>query len=187
MSGAGKSTALGNSKGCFSLLALASSSIRALILSDSPFSNEKRAGKLIKDAGLKGYTVGGAQVSEKHSGFVVNRGGATAEEVAFLIKQVQKKVMKKFNVMMQPEVRFVGARDSCRKLKTGESGIPCSSGCSAKQSTRLHFNYCILHRNCLEVLTYLDNHSSKTFVRYQQVTSITHNKKRNPRFFWHFI
>ncbi len=76
-----------------------------------------------------------------------------------------------------------GARDSCRKLKTGESGIPCSSGCSAKQSTRLHFNYCILHRNCLEVLTYLDNHSSKTFVRYQQVTSITHNKKRNPRFF----
>ena len=76
-----------------------------------------------------------------------------------------------------------GARDSCRKLKTGESGIPCSSGRSAKQSTRLHFNYCILHRNCLEVLTYLDNHSSKTFVRYQQVTSITHNKKRNPCFF----
>ena len=60
----------------------------------------------------KGYTVGGAQVSEKHSGFVVNRGGATAEEVAFLIKQVQKKVMKQFNVMMQPEVRFVGFADT---------------------------------------------------------------------------
>ena len=67
---------------------------------------------LIQDAGLKGYTVGGAQVSEKHSGFVVNRGGATAEEVAFLIKQVQKKVMKQFNVMMQPEVRFVGFADT---------------------------------------------------------------------------
>lgn len=61
---------------------------------------------------IKGYTVGGAQVSEKHSGFVVNRGGATAEEVAFLIKQVQKKVMKQFNVMMQPEVRFVGFADT---------------------------------------------------------------------------
>ena len=60
----------------------------------------------------KGYTVGGAQVSEKHSGFVVNRGGATAEEVAFLIKQVQKNVMKQFNVMMQPEVRFVGFADT---------------------------------------------------------------------------
>ena len=70
------------------------------------------AGKLIQDAGLKGYTVGGAQVSEKHSGFVVNRGGATAEEVAFLIKQVQKKVMKQFNVMMRPEVRFVGFADT---------------------------------------------------------------------------
>ena len=70
------------------------------------------AGKLIQDAGLKGYTVGGAQVSEKHSGFVINRGGATAEEVVFLIKQVQKKVMKQFNVMMQPEVRFIGFTDT---------------------------------------------------------------------------
>ena len=70
------------------------------------------AGKLIQDAGLKGYTVGGAQVSEKHSGFVINRGGATAEEVAFLIKQVQKKVMEQVNVMMQPEVRFLGFADT---------------------------------------------------------------------------
>lgn len=66
------------------------------------------AGKLIQDAGLKGYTVGGAMVSEKHSGFVINRGGATAEEVRFLITQVQKKVKEKFNVLMEPEVRFVG-------------------------------------------------------------------------------
>lgn len=69
------------------------------------------AGKLIQDAGLKGYTVGGAQVSEKHSGFVINRGGATAEEVAFLIEQVQKKVKAQFGVTMQPEVRFVGFED----------------------------------------------------------------------------
>ena len=47
-------------------------------------------------------------VSEKHSGFVINRGGATAEEVRFLITQVQKKVKEKFNVLMEPEVRFVG-------------------------------------------------------------------------------
>lgn len=66
------------------------------------------AGKLIQDAGLKGYTVGGAMVSEKHSGFVINRGGATAEEVRFLITQVQKKVQEQFGVLMEPEVRFVG-------------------------------------------------------------------------------
>ena len=66
------------------------------------------AGKLIEDAGLKGYTVGGAQVSEKHSGFVINKGGATAEEILFLIKQVQKKVKEQFGVTMEPEVRFVG-------------------------------------------------------------------------------
>ena len=70
------------------------------------------AGKLIQDAGLKGYTVGGAQVSEKHSGFVVNCGGATAEEVLFLIRQVQKKVKDQFGVTMEPEVRMVGFTDS---------------------------------------------------------------------------
>lgn len=66
------------------------------------------AGKLIQDAGLKGYTVGGAQVSEKHSGFVINRGGAEATEIAFLIRQVQKKVKKQFGVSLETEVRFVG-------------------------------------------------------------------------------
>ena len=69
------------------------------------------AGKLIQDAGLKGYTVGGAQVSEKHSGFVVNCGGATAEEVLFLIRQVQKKVKAQLGVTMEPEVRMVGFTD----------------------------------------------------------------------------
>ena len=47
-------------------------------------------------------------MSEKHSGFVINRGGATAEEIAFLIAQVQKKVEQQFGVRMEPEVRFVG-------------------------------------------------------------------------------
>lgn len=66
------------------------------------------AGKLIQDAGLKGYTVAGAQVSEKHSGFVINRGGATAEEVRFLIRQVQQKVRSQFGVELEPEVRMLG-------------------------------------------------------------------------------
>ncbi|MCI6858133.1 MAG: UDP-N-acetylmuramate dehydrogenase [Eubacterium sp.] len=70
------------------------------------------AGKLIQDAGLRGYTVGGAQVSEKHTGFVINRGGATAQEVLFLIRQVQKRVKEQFNVEMHPEVRFVGFSDT---------------------------------------------------------------------------
>ena len=70
------------------------------------------AGKLIQDTGLKGYTVGGAQVSEKHSGFVINRGNATAEEVRFLIRQVQKKVKQQFDVEMEPEVRMLGFTDT---------------------------------------------------------------------------
>ena len=69
------------------------------------------AGKLIQDAGLKGYTVGGAMVSDKHAGFVVNHGGATAEEVRFLICQVQKKIRDQFGVHMEPEVRFLGFED----------------------------------------------------------------------------
>ena len=69
------------------------------------------AGKLIQDAGLKGYTVGGAMVSGKHAGFVVNHGGATAEEVRFLIRQVQKKVREQSGVYLEPEVRFLGFED----------------------------------------------------------------------------
>lgn len=66
------------------------------------------AGKLIQDAGLMGYAVGGAQVSEKHAGFVVNKGGATAEDVLRLIEYVQKTVMEKFGVRLEPEVRLIG-------------------------------------------------------------------------------
>ena len=66
------------------------------------------AGKLIEDAGLKGYSVGGAQVSEKHSGFVVNTGDATAQDVLDLIKHIQDTVYDKFKVKLETEVKMVG-------------------------------------------------------------------------------
>lgn len=67
------------------------------------------AGKLIQDAGLRGYRVGGAQVSEKHCGFVINTGDATAEDVARLIRDVQDKVYEQFQVKLEPEVKFLGS------------------------------------------------------------------------------
>lgn len=70
------------------------------------------AGKLIQDAGLRGYSVGGAQVSEKHCGFVVNTGGATAEDVFGLIRHVQAEVKREFGVDLQTEVRFLGEFDN---------------------------------------------------------------------------
>jgi len=66
------------------------------------------AGKLIMDSGLRGFSVGGAQVSEKHCGFVVNKGGATAEDVTALIREVQRRVKEKFGVELETEVRFLG-------------------------------------------------------------------------------
>ena len=66
------------------------------------------AGKLIMDAGLRGAAVGGAQVSEKHCGFVVNTGTATAADVRELMRQVQGKVQEQFGVHLEPEVRFLG-------------------------------------------------------------------------------
>ncbi len=68
------------------------------------------AGKLIMDAGLAGYQVGGAQISEKHCGFVINRGGATARDVMQLIEDVRQKVYEKFQVELEPEVRLTGDR-----------------------------------------------------------------------------
>ena len=65
------------------------------------------AGKLIMDAGLRGYRVGGAEVSGKHCGFVVNRGGATAEDVKQLIRDVQDRVYEQFGVRLEPEVRIL--------------------------------------------------------------------------------
>ena len=66
------------------------------------------AGKLIQDAGLRGFRVGGAQVSEKHTGFVVNAGGATARDVRDLIAEVQRRVYEMEGVRMHPEVRMWG-------------------------------------------------------------------------------
>ncbi len=66
------------------------------------------AGKLIQDAGLKGYQIGGAQVSEKHSGFVINKENAKADDVLGLIQYIQNTVMEKFNVELSTEVLIVG-------------------------------------------------------------------------------
>ena len=66
------------------------------------------AGKLIQDAGLRGFQVGGAQVSEKHCGFVINKDHATAAEIAELIRQVSEKVEAQFGVKLEPEVKRLG-------------------------------------------------------------------------------
>ena len=66
------------------------------------------AGKLIEDAGLKGYHIGGARVSDKHAGFVINTGDATASEIHSLIEHVKRKVLEKSGVMLEPEVKMIG-------------------------------------------------------------------------------
>ena len=65
------------------------------------------AGKLIEDAGLKGLSVGGACVSEKHAGFIINKGGATASDITELIEKVRAAVYEKFGVELEPEVRIL--------------------------------------------------------------------------------
>lgn len=65
------------------------------------------AGALIEQCGLKGLTTGGAQVSEKHAGFIINRGGATCEDVLGLIRQVQERVLAETGVRLEPEVRIL--------------------------------------------------------------------------------
>ncbi len=66
------------------------------------------AGKLIEEAGLRGYRVGDAQVSEKHCGFVINRQNATSADIRQLMQDVQERVEEKFGVKLEPEVKFVG-------------------------------------------------------------------------------
>lgn len=66
------------------------------------------AGKLIMDAGLRGYQVGGAQVSEKHCGFVINKGDATAADICQLMQDVADKVQAQFGVVLEPEVKMIG-------------------------------------------------------------------------------
>ena len=66
------------------------------------------AGKLIEDAGLRGFRIGDAQVSEKHCGFVINRGNATAAQVCELMQEVVKKVKETSGVTLEPEVKRIG-------------------------------------------------------------------------------
>ena len=66
------------------------------------------AGKLIMDAGLRGYQVGGAQVSEKHCGFVINKGDATAADICQLMRDVSDKLQAQFGVVLEPEVKMIG-------------------------------------------------------------------------------
>ena len=66
------------------------------------------AGKLIQDAGLRGFAVGKAQVSEKHCGFVINKGGATAKDISELMARVSQTVEEKFGVRLEPEVKKLG-------------------------------------------------------------------------------
>lgn len=66
------------------------------------------AGKLIMDAGLRGFQVGGAQISQKHCGFVINTGDATAKDVRELIKEVSERVEAAFGVKLEPEVKMLG-------------------------------------------------------------------------------
>lgn len=69
------------------------------------------AAALIQDAGLKGTSVGGAEVSEKHSGFIVNKGGATATDVLQLMELVEEKVYEMSGIRLEPEVRIIGEED----------------------------------------------------------------------------
>lgn len=67
-------------------------------------------GKLVDECGLKGYTIGGAQVSTKHSGFIVNTGDATCKDILDLIEYIKTKVKEKFNVLLQEEVVILGGK-----------------------------------------------------------------------------
>ena len=64
--------------------------------------------KLIDEAGLKGYTIGGAMVSTKHSGFIINKGNATAQDVMQLIKYIKEKIREKYNKDLELEIEFIG-------------------------------------------------------------------------------
>ena len=67
-------------------------------------------GKLVSDAGLRGYKIGGAQVSEKHTGFIINTGDATCKDIVDLVHHIQETVFKKFNVKLETEVVFIGGK-----------------------------------------------------------------------------
>ena len=64
--------------------------------------------KLIDECGLKGYSIGGAQISKKHAGFIINTGNATAQDIIDLIEYTKKKVFEKFGVTIEEEVEIIG-------------------------------------------------------------------------------
>ena len=64
-------------------------------------------GALIEQAGLKGFRIGGAEISEKHANFIINRGGATAEDILQLTEAVQKEVYRKFGILMETEIIYI--------------------------------------------------------------------------------
>ena len=64
-------------------------------------------GALIEQAGLKGFRIGGAEISEKHANFIINRGGATAEDILRLTEAVQKEVYRKFGILMETEIIYI--------------------------------------------------------------------------------
>ena len=66
------------------------------------------AGRLIEEAGLRGFSVGGAQVSEKHCGFVINKGGASSSDIIELIDIIKKRVFESSGIMLEEEVRKIG-------------------------------------------------------------------------------
>lgn len=68
------------------------------------------AAQLIEESGLKGYQVGGAQISERHANFIVNRGKATAHDILELIALIQEKVWQEKSIKLEPEIRVVGER-----------------------------------------------------------------------------
>ena len=74
-------------------------------------SEEIFAGKLIEDLGLKGYTIGGAQISEKHANFIINIGNATGEDIKALIDLVKSKVKEEYNIDLHVEQRFINFED----------------------------------------------------------------------------
>lgn len=65
-------------------------------------------GPLLQELGLKGFTIGGAQVSTKHAGFIINTGNATAQDVLDLISYIQEKTLDKYGVLLEPELKIVG-------------------------------------------------------------------------------
>lgn len=71
-------------------------------------------GKLIEESMLKGFSIGGAQVSEKHAGFIINKGDATAKDILDLIAHIQNTIKSNFHVELHPEVRIIGEEEECK-------------------------------------------------------------------------